>query len=88
MKHSIKQELKSIEYLVLATDMWSGCHNRGYMSISAHFVGHDWDMHHYCLQTCEVASSYTALNLGDEISRSTDEWKITSKVVMVTSSIV
>ena len=85
MKHSIKQELKSIEYLALTTDMWTGCHNHGYMSISTHFVGHDWDMHHYCLQTREVASSHTALNLGDEISRSMEEWEITSKVVMVTT---
>ena len=85
MKHSIKRELKSIEYLALTTDMWTGCHNHGYMSISTHFVGHDWDMHHYCLQTREVASSHTALNLGDEISRSMEEWEITSKVVMVTT---
>ena len=41
--------------------------------------------HHYCLQTREVVSSHTALNLGDEISRSTEEWEITSKVVMVTT---
>lgn len=46
--------------------MWTGCHNRGYISLSAHFVN-DWEMHHHCLQTREVVSSHTAENLAEEI---------------------
>ena len=85
VRHTIKQVLDGAEYLSLTTDLWTGCHNRGYMSLSVHFVSSDWDMGHYCLQTCEVASSHTALNLADELRNSMEEWEITDKVVMVTT---
>ena len=45
-------------------------------------------MRHYCLQTHEVVSSYTALNLADEIRNSMEEWEITDKVVMVITDIM
>ena len=85
VKQSIKEKLEKVEFISLTTDMWTGCHNHGYISLSAHFVGDDWKMDHYCLQTREVVSSHTAQNLAGEISCSLDEWGITDKVVMVTT---
>ena len=85
VKQSIKEKLEKAEFISLTTDMWTGCHNHGYISLSAHFVGDDWKMDHYCLQTREVISSHTAQNLAGEISCSLDEWGITDKVVMVTT---
>ena len=85
VKQSIKEKLEKAEFISLTTDMWTGCHNHGYISLSAHFVGDDWKMDHYCLQTREVVSSHTAQNLAGEISCSLDEWGITDKVVMVTT---
>jgi len=85
VKHIIKQELNGAECLSLTTDLWTGCHNHGCMSLSAHFVSSDWDMHHYCLLTREVAASQTALNLADELRNSMEEWEITGKIVMVTT---
>ena len=85
MKHTVKLGLEGAGYLSLTTDLWTGCHNRGYMSLSVHFVNSDWDMCHYCLQTREVVSSHTALNLANELWNSMEEWEITGKVVMVTT---
>ena len=42
-------------------------------------------MRHYCLQTHEVSSSHTAVNLANELRISMEEWEVTSKVVMVTT---
>ena len=54
VRHTVKQALDGAEYLSLTTDLWTGCHNRRYMSLSVHFVSSDWDMGHYSLQTREV----------------------------------
>ena len=84
VKRSVQEKLEKAEFISLTRDMWTGCHNRGYISLSAHFVN-DWEMHHHCLQTREVVSSHTAENLAEEIHYSLDEWNITEKVVMVTT---
>ena len=73
VKQSIKEKLEKAEFTLTT------------VSLSAHFVGDDWKMDHYCLQTREVVSSHTAQNLAGEISCSLDEWGITDKVVMVTT---
>ena len=85
MRHTVKQALDGAEYLPLTTNLWTGCYNHGYMSLSVHFVSSDWNMGYYCMQTREVASSHTALNLADELRNSMEEWEITDKVVMVTT---
>ena len=85
VKQNIREKLEKAEYISFTTDMWTGCHNHGYISLSAHFVGDDWEMHHHCLQTRDVVSSHTAQNLAEEIHYSLDEWDVTGKVVMVTT---
>lgn len=72
VKQGVKEKLDKAKFISLTTDMWSGCHNRGYISLSAHYVGNDWQMHHHCLKTQEVVSSHTAQNLAEEICYSLD----------------
>ena len=83
VKQSVKEKLD--KDISLTTDTWTGCHNCGYITLSAYYVGDDWQMHHQCLKTQEVVSSHTAQNLDEEIHYSLDEWDITDKVVMVTT---
>ena len=85
VKQSVKEKLDKAKFISLTTDTWTGCHNHGYISLSAHYVGDDWQMHHHCLKTQEVVSSHIAQNLAEEIRYSLDEWDITDKVVMVTT---
>ena len=85
VKQQVKEKLEKAKFISLTTDTWTGCHNRGYISLSAHFVGDNWQMHHHCLQTQKVVSSHTGQNLAEQIQYSLDEWDITDKVVMVTT---
>ena len=85
VKQSVKEKLDKGKFISLTTDMWTGCHNCSYITLSAHYVGDDWQMHHHCLKTQEVVSSHTAQNLAEEIHYSLDEWDISDKVVMVTT---
>ena len=85
VKQQDKEKLETAKFFSLTTDTWTGYHNCGYISLLAHFVGDDWQMHHHCLQTQEVVSCYTAQNLAEQMQCSFDEWDITDKVVMVTT---
>ena len=84
VKQSVKEKLDKGTFISLTTDTWTGCHNCGYITLSAYYDGDDWQMHHHCLKT-QVVSSHTAQNLAEEIHYSLDEWDITDKVVMVTT---
>ena len=85
VKQSVKEKLDKAKFISLTTDTWTGCHNCGYIFLSAHYVGDDWQMHHHSLKTQEVVSSHIAQNLAEEICYSLDKWDITDKVVMVTT---
>jgi len=84
VKHSVKGKLEKAAF-ISTTDTWTGYHNCGYISFSAHHVGDSLEMHCHCLQTHEIRSSHTAQSLAEEISQSLDEWEITDKVVLVTT---
>ena len=44
VKQSVKEKLDKAKFISLTTDTWTGCHNRGYISLSAHYVGDDRQM--------------------------------------------
>ena len=67
VKQSIREKLKKAEFILFTTEMWTGCHGYGYISLPAHFVGDNWEIHHHCLQTRKVVSSHTAHNLAEEV---------------------
>ena len=71
VKQNVKEKLDKGTFISLTTDTWTGCHNCGYITLSAHYVGDD--LHHHCLKTQEVVSSHTAQNLDEEIHYSLDE---------------
>ena len=85
VKLGVESKLATAEYISVTTDMWTGCHQRGYMSLSAHYISIDWEMCHHCLQTREVSTSHNAENLAQELRQSLDEWGIYKKVLIVTT---
>ena len=69
----------------LTTDMWTGCHSRSYMAVTAHIVSDDWEMKSFCLATREITSAHTADNIAAELSAVIAEWKLDTKVIGITT---
>ena len=69
----------------LTTDMWTGCHSRSYMAVTAHIVSDDWEMKSFCLATRAVTSAHTADNIAAELSAVIAEWKLDTKVIGITT---
>uniref|UniRef100_A0A1X7VYX5 DUF659 domain-containing protein n=1 Tax=Amphimedon queenslandica TaxID=400682 RepID=A0A1X7VYX5_AMPQE len=80
-KEIVKQELDNEAiHCSFTTDLLTGCHNRGYLSLTVHFVDTNMKMKHYCLMTKEADSAHTAENLVLVLNESLSEWNLDEKV--------
>ena len=85
VKSLVQADLDKAEHICVTTDMWTGCHQRSYMSLSAHFVTEEWQLKHFTLETREVTSSHEAENLATELKKSFEQWMISEKVFTITT---
>lgn len=85
VKASITDSLSNIGCCSLTTDMWTGCHSRSYMAVTAHTISDDWKMKSFCLATREIVDAHTADNIADELSAVITEWQLDTKVLGITT---
>ena len=65
--------------------MWTGCHSRSYMAVTAHTINDDWKMKSFCLATHKIVDAHTADNIADELSAIITEWQLDTKVLGITT---
>ena len=80
VKQLVKKKLVKLhneaEHCAFTTDLWTGCHNRGYLSLTVHFIDSRMELNHYCLMTKEVSESHTADVIASVLSESFQEWEL------------
>ena len=77
VKQLVKKKLHNeAKHCALTTDLWTGCHNRGYLSLTVHFIDSRMELNYYCLMTKEVSESHTADVIGSVLSESFQEWEL------------
>ena len=81
VKASVTDTISNASCCSLTTDMWTGCHSRSYMAVTAHIVSDDWEMKSFCLAIREVNSVHTADNIAAELSAVIAEWRLDTKVI-------
>ena len=85
MKEKITSELESVEVCSLTSDFWTARTSTSYVTVTCHFINSSWVMKSYVLATYQVDVSHTAENVAKELKKVASEWKITEKVVCVTT---
>ena len=80
VKSSLRASLLLATHISFTTDLWTGCHNRAYLSLSAHYVSPTWEMKHHCLSTWEVSVAHTAVNIAKELREEIVQWGISDRV--------
>ena len=80
VKSSLRASLSLSQHISFTTDLWTGCHNRSYISLSAHYISPTWEMKHHCLSTWEVSVAHTAVNTAKELREEIVHWGLTDKV--------
>ena len=80
VKSNLRTSLSSAQHISFTTDLWTGCHNRSYISLSAHYISPTWEMKHHCLSTWEITVAHTAVNIAKELREELVQWGLTDKV--------
>ena len=80
VKEAVLASISKASYCSLTTDLWTGCHRRAYMTITAHYITSEWEMKHHCRQTREVDESHNAETLAKVLSAAIKEWELDDKV--------
>ncbi len=80
VKQRVVQSLSKIDYCAFTSDLWTGCHNKAYISLTVHFVNSSMEMKNYCLATKEIPEAHTAVNLAEVLKSAFTEWSLSEKV--------
>jgi hypothetical protein len=76
--------LPTCSFVSLTSDIWSGNAKEDYISIVAHYVGSDWELHKKVIGFRLIESSHTSENIANMIACVVEEFGLTDKVFVVT----
>lgn len=68
---------------VLTTDMWTSRATEAHLTVSCHIIDENWQMLAYVLETCCLPGQHTADNFCSQLTRISEEWGITNKILAV-----
>ena len=76
--------LKSVYYLALISDIWSGNAKEDYLSVVAHYVNVDWQLEKRTIGLRLIDVSHNAENIAERITSVLADYELTDKVFSVT----
>lgn len=70
----------------LTADMWTSTINReAFLGITIHYIDCDWKLRHFLLDIVPFTISHSGVNIAHEINRVLDEFRISNKVIALTT---
>ena len=67
-----------MQSFAISTDEWTSRSNCSCVSLTVYYINKDWEMHCHLLETAEVMTDHTALNLAAGLKDSLEWWKLPS----------
>jgi hypothetical protein len=83
-RSELMESLKSVSFVALTSDIWSGNAKEDYLSVVAHFVSFDWQLEKHILGMRLIDVSHTGDNIVGRVLTVLEEFGLTNKVVSVT----
>jgi hypothetical protein len=68
----------------LTSDIWSSNAKEDYISVVAHYVGADWELHKKVIGFRLIEASHTGENIAEKIASVVEEFGLIDKVFVVT----
>lgn len=85
-KDTIRERLRSAEYVALTTDCWTAHNKSQFISLTCSFVDTDWMLRNVTLACRELNTSHTAKNVSDALKNIIAEYAIsTAQVTAITT---
>jgi len=83
-KERIKNILKDLPGKIsFTTDCWTSPSTKSFMSITAHFINHNWELQHILLDFIEMYDSHTGLNIRNTFVSGLESFSIENKVIFI-----
>ena len=76
VKGTVREIMEGASRHAITTDLWTSSGNEDYLTITAHMISNDFDMHAFVLQTRNMSERHTAENLQIEFEKAKIEWKL------------
>lgn len=83
LKEAIRAKIISAERVAITCDTWTSVSTQSYLTVTCHYIDAEWCLVSHVLETTEVLTSHTAANLADMLSRTIEEWGLSSKTPAV-----
>jgi hypothetical protein len=75
--------LKSVSFVALTSDIWSGKAKKDYISVVAHFVNYDWCLEKGLLGLRPIEVAHTGYNIAERVQMVADDYGITDKIFAI-----
>ncbi|XP_047004627.1 zinc finger BED domain-containing protein 4-like [Schistocerca americana] len=82
-KEKVVDKLSAAKTVCLTTDCWTSAANEGYMAVTGHFVSEDFTLQSVLLGCSQLSGAHTAPNLSASLIGTTDNFRLTDKVLLV-----
>ncbi|KAK1904419.1 Zinc finger BED domain containing protein 1, partial [Dissostichus eleginoides] len=75
-KQVLLEKLKACTAVSFTTDTWTSNQMDGYMTVTAHFISQEWQLHSFVLETKVLEVSHTAANIAERLGEVMEEFGI------------
>ena len=82
-KVQLLAKLQQVDHVSITTDCWTSRTVDPYMTVTVHFVDHNWQMNSRVLSTTKVEGSHTGEKIAAELRGVFETWGIVSKVTTI-----
>ncbi|XP_053183665.1 E3 SUMO-protein ligase ZBED1-like [Scomber japonicus] len=79
VRDGVIQELQKAQRVAVTCDGWTSCTTESFITVTCHFIDHEWEMHNYVLQTRVLAETHSGVNLGHVLRAACEEWGLSDK---------
>ena len=82
----VKPKLEDATYCLLTLDLWTSTAHDPYLSVTIHFIGTEWCLKTFCLETSPLYDDHTGSNIKDAVIEILQNWNLPlEKIVGVTT---
>ena len=75
-REKVVSEVGQAQFFSATTDLWSSVTTEPYISYTVHFMGDNWKLQSYCLQTMCCPEDHTGENLASALESSLEAWDL------------
>ncbi|KAF0039287.1 hypothetical protein F2P81_007522 [Scophthalmus maximus] len=76
----VKDDIQTkMQRVGITCDTWTYLSTQSYLTVTSHYIDNEWCLMSHVLQTTEVFTSPTAINIADKLTGAIQEWGMTSK---------